>query len=154
MLYDAHFSPSGEDGGRESACGNPAFAFASEGRKFFSHRTCLSFSCIQRFGTPDTWSTPDADILNRQVSTDGPESLRISLPFGSILPFSERSHHEPNLCSVPVPVVWTDESSLIFPSLVYPGPGGCMKDDSDLAFAFLRRVLQGGCKPSKGLVGK
>jgi hypothetical protein len=30
----------------------------------------------------------------------------MSVPFGSLLPFSERSHHELNLYSVPGPVLW------------------------------------------------
>jgi len=150
LLYDAHPSPSGEGRGAEKACGNTALAFASVVRKYFSHRACLSSSCIQRFGAPDTWSIPNPGNRKRQVSPDGPESLLISLPFGSKLPFSERSHHELNLCSVPVPVVWSDHSSSISPC-AHPGPSGCTKIRISL-LRFFRRVPS-GCKTSKGLVG-
>ena len=91
---------------RKRRGGDTALAFASVAGIFSVTELVYQFSCIQRFGTLYTWVIPNAETRKRQVSSDGQEPLLMSLPTGSILPVSERSHHEPNLCSVPVPLVW------------------------------------------------
>lgn len=102
LLCDIHAFPSGE--GRENCLKSAAAAGRRRSRlpppvgNSSVTGPVYQISCIQRFGTLGR---------KRQVSSDGQESLLMSLPFGSILPVSERSHHEPNLCSVPVPVVWS-----------------------------------------------
>lgn len=144
LLCDTHAFPSGE--GRENC---PKSAAAGRRRSRLPPPAGNSsvtgpvyqISCIQRFGTLGR---------KRQVSSDGQETLLMSLPFGSILPVSERSHHEPNLCSVPVPVVWPilrpepDHSSSI-PS-AHTGPSGLRDSDLSFAFAFSLCSSQAGAK--------
>lgn len=99
FLYDARGVPSREREGKECKYSWEYGArICLRGSEIFqSPDLPVMFSCIQRFGTPDTWFMPNAEIRKRQVSPDGQESLLISLPLGSMLPVSELSHHEPNL---------------------------------------------------------
>ena len=100
---------------------------------------------------------PNAEVPKRQVSPDGQESLLISLPFGSKLPVSERCNHEPNLCSVPNPVVWNISLATRHRSPYRcPGPS-CLreaKQDSDLILCFpTMRLTRRVQNLPRGLVG-
>ena len=57
-----------------------------------------------------------------------------------------------NSISARYPSRWFGPALVIDLPHAHTGPGGCMKKDSDLVFAFFRRVPS-GCKTSKGLVG-